>query len=273
MSSAGRGTRSRLRGRASAAVVTVVLVGVVSGCGGDDGDADEGGPGPTTAASTNLSDATLWLSFEDQGLTYQGETQFPDALGGPYAALVATANDGTVEVVAGVDGRGDALAFPEKCDADTGCPRAMLEVPPDTALDPGSEDFEFGAAVWVAPDQTTTGSNIMQRGRFDTEGGLWKLQVDSLEGRPSCVVRSGDDQVLVRSTVSVADSAWHRVVCRRDATGVEIDVDGVVDREAGETGSVATEWPLRIGSPGVGDQDDQFHGRIDDVFLKIAPST
>ena len=251
-------------------VCTMSSCGVVD-AGDDDGEGTD--PAPTAAATPDLSDAALWLSFEEQELTYRGETEFPDALGGAYAGLVVTANDGTVEVVAGADGRGDAVAFPEKCDATSGCPRAMLEVEPDADLDPGSGDFEFGAAVWVAPDQTTTGSNIVQRGRFDTEGGLWKLQVDSLEGRPSCVVRSGDDQVLVRSTVSVSDSAWHRVVCRRDATGVEIEVDGTVDREDGETGSVDSEWPLRIGSPGVGDQDDQFHGRIDDVFLRIAPST
>ena len=250
--------------------VVALLLCTTSSCGADDGEVTD--PAPTTAATPDLSDAALWLSFEEQGLTYGGETEFPDALGGPFAALVVTANDGTVEVVAGVDGRGDAVAFPEKCDEDAGCPRAMLEVEPDPALDPGSSDFEFGAAVWVAPDQTTSGSNIVQRGRFGTEGGLWKLQVDSLDGRPSCVVRSGDDQLIVRSTVSVADSTWHRVVCRRDATGVTIEVDGVVDRIDGETGSVDSEWPIRIGSPGLGDQDDQFHGRIDDVFLRIAPS-
>ncbi len=254
------------------AAVVALLACTTSGCGpGDDGGGGAD-PAPTTAPTSDLSDATMWLSFEEQRLTFRGETEFPDAVGGGFAALVVTANDGTVEVVAGADGRGDAVAFPEKCEPTTGCPRAMLEVPPDPALDAGTADFEFGAAVWVAPDQTTTGSNIVQRGRFDTEGGLWKLQVDSLEGRPSCVVRSGDDQVLVRSAVSVADSAWHRVVCRRDGSGVEIEVDGVVDREDGETGSVDSEWPIRIGSPGLGEQDDQFHGRIDDVYLRIAPS-
>jgi hypothetical protein len=252
--------------------LVALLAWTTSSCGAGDGDDEGTDPAPTTAAAPDLSDAALWLSFEEQELTYGGGTEYPDALDGPFAALVVTANDGAVEVVAGADGRGDAVAFPEKCDATAGCPRAMLEVPPDAALDPGTGDFEFGAAVWVAPDQTTTGSNIVQRGRFDTEGGLWKLQVDSIDGRPSCVVRSGDDQVLVRSSVPVADSAWHRVVCRRDATGVEIEVDGEVDREDGETGSVDSEWPIRIGSPGVGDQDDQFHGRIDDVFLRIAPS-
>ena len=41
------------------------------------------------------------------------------------------------------------------------------------------------------------------------------------------------------------------------------------DREAGRTGSVTNDWPVRIGGPGVGEGDDQFHGRIDDVYLRI----
>jgi Concanavalin A-like lectin/glucanases superfamily len=253
-----------------ATVVAVLVVLVAPGCAED----APAGPTQEAPAAPDLSDASLWLSFEEQGLTYEGGTEFPDALGGPFSGLVVTANGGTVEAVAGVDGRGDALAFPAKCDDTTGCPRAMVEVAADPALDPGTDDFEFGAAVWLAPDQTTEGSNLVQRGRFDTDGGLWKLQVDSLEGRPSCVVRAaGGEPVVVRSSVSVADSAWHRVSCRRDATGIEIDVDGTVDREEGATGSVVSDWPLRVGSPGVGDEDDQFHGRIDDVFLRTSPST
>lgn len=147
----------------------------------------------------------------------------------------------------------------------------MVEVLPDPALDPGEADFEFGATVWLAPDQTTSGSNILQKGRFGTDGGLWKLQIDSDEGEPSCVVRSGAELVSVRSSVSVSDSAWHRVVCRRDANGLSIRVDDTVDREEGATGPVSSQWPVRLGSPGVGDLDDQFHGRLDDVFLRIAP--
>lgn len=270
MSAARRGTGGRTRGRASVAALAALVVCVAGGCGGGDDEADGAGAPPTAASSPDLTDADLWLSFEDKDLTYDGGTTYPDALGGPFAALVVTANAGTVEAVAGVGGRGDAVEFPAACEASTGCPRAMLEVPPDPALDPGTRDFEYGAAVWLAPDQTAKGSNIVQRGRFDTGGGQWKLQVDGLDGRPSCVVRSGEDPVTVRSTVSVADSQWHRVVCRRDASGIEIDVDGTVVRQAGATGSVDSEWPIRVGSPGVGDLDDQFHGRIDDVFVRIA---
>ena len=98
----------------------------------------------------------------------------------------------------------------------------MVEVLPDPALNPGEGDFEYGAAVWLSPEQTTTGSNIVQKGRFGTAGGLWKLQVDTDAGEPSCVVRSGTDELIVRSSVSIADSAWHFVVCRRDKEGLSI---------------------------------------------------
>jgi len=84
-------------------------------------------------------------------------------------------------------------------------------------------DFEFGATVWLAADQTTHGSNIVQTGRFGTEGGQWKLQVDTVGGQPSCVIRgvaSGATPVVIRSEVSISDSSWHHVVCRREANTV-----------------------------------------------------
>jgi hypothetical protein len=254
-------------------VALAVLLLAASGCGpGSERDARPTGPKPTSRSGPDLSDADLWLSFEGETVGADGSTEYPDALGGQFAGRVVTANNGTVERVPGPDGGGDAVAFPEKCTAPSGCPRAMVEVPADPALNPGDSDFEYGAAVWLSPDQTTTGSNIVQKGRFATAGGQWKLQVDNEAGEPSCVVRSGVDELLVRSSVSISDSAWHFVMCRRDSEGLSIQVDDTVDRVDGRTGSVDSEWPVRVGSPGVGDQDDQFHGRVDDVFLRVVPA-
>lgn len=250
-------------------LAAVILV--ACGCGGPDPGADEQ-LGLPTRSGADLSDADLWLDFEDDAVGYDGATEYPDALAGRFAGRVVTANGGSVETVPGSDGVGGAVAFPAKCTARSGCARAMVEVLPDEALNPGERDFEFGASVWLAPDATTTGSNIVQKGRFAMDGGLWKLQVDSDEGEPSCVVRSGTDLVAVRSSVSIADSTWHNVSCRRDAEGVTIRVDDTVDRVDGRTGSVDNEWPVRVGSPGVSDGDDQFHGRLDDVFLRIDPA-
>ena len=272
MRGAGRlvhGVRPRT---ARVALAALLLVGAAGGCAPDTGqDARLPSPEPTTRSGPDLSDADLWLSFERTTVDYDGSTAYPDALGGPFAGRVVTANGGRVEQVSGVDGRGAAVAFPAKCTATSGCPSAMVEVLPSPALNPGDDDFEYGASVWLAPDQTTTGSNIVQKGRFGTAGGQWKLQVDNLAGEPSCVLRSADDQLIAHSSVSIADSAWHHVVCRRDEDGLSIRVDDTVDRVDGRTGSVSNQWPVRVGSPGIGDDDDHFHGRVDDVFLRIDP--
>ncbi|WP_224274709.1 LamG-like jellyroll fold domain-containing protein [Nocardioides lacusdianchii] len=267
---------ARLIARAivGAALLLLAACGAPSdGPTGQDGGSDGPAATSTETASVDLASADLWLAFEDSEASSEGTTEFPDAVGGDVVARVVSANGGRVEIVEGVGGTGSAIAFPPLCTGDAGCPRAMVEVESDPALEPGEDPFAFGATVWLAPEDTTTGSNIVQKGRFATDGGLWKLQVDDEEGHPSCVLRSGDTLLRVRSEVTVADSSWHRVVCSRDADGISIDVDGVEDREDGTLGSVDSEWPIRVGSPGVGDDDDQFHGRVDDVFLRLLPPT
>jgi hypothetical protein len=269
----GPGSLTRRAGSTSARLRAVAaLVVVLVATGGCGPDAEEDGSGsPTGSAGPDLSRADLWLSFDDD-VASDGTPGFEDDAGGLFVGRVVSVNDGEVEEVAGADGTGAAISFPPTCGAATGCPRAMVEVMADASLDPGSSDFEYGAAVWLAPDQTTSGSNIVQKGRFGTDGGQWKLQVDNDEGQPSCVVRGdrpGAEPLVVRSSVTIADSQWHRVVCRRAGDDLTIEVDGAVDREEGETGSVVSEWPVRVGAPGVGDEDDQFHGRIDDVYLLV----
>jgi Concanavalin A-like lectin/glucanases superfamily len=261
----GRPAKLRL-----AATVTAVAALVTAGCGGE-GATTRRAPVPerSSTAAVGHPDADLWLSFERTTMAYDGTSAYPDAAGGPYVGDLVSANGGRVTRVGGADGSSAAVAFPRACTSPRGCPRAMVEVTSADGLDPGSAPFEYGATVWLARDQTTTGSNIVQKGRFGTDGGQWKLQVDDTAGKPSCVVRSPEDELVVRSTSTVADSRWHHVVCRRDADGLSISVDGTVTRRAGRTGSVSNPWPVRVGSPGVGDHDDQYHGRVDDVFLRI----
>jgi len=251
------------------ALAALVLTAAATGCG-PDGD-DDAPPASQQTAGPDLSKADLWLSFDDD-VTADGTEGFEDAAGGLSVGLVVAANGGEVEQVPGADGSGSAVAFPARCTAATGCPRALVEVMQDPSLDPGSHDFEYGATVWLAADQTTSGSNIVQMGRFGTDGGQWKLQVDSDEGQPSCVVRGdgpGAEPVVVRSKVSISDSEWHRVSCRRDDDGLTIDVDGETQEKDARIGSVTSEWPIRVGAPGVGEGDDQFHGEVDDVYLLI----
>lgn len=252
--------------RRSLVVGVAVLVLGAGACGGSGGGGSGGGgpvaspgsgTGPGTgSAETEAGAPQLTLSFDGEG---------------DVRSAVLSRNGGAVEMVPGAPGSGLAAAFPERCVAAAGCPRALVEIAPDPALAPGTGPFAYGASVWLAADQTTSGSNIVQQGRFGSPGGQWKLQVDDAAGRPSCVVRTSAGDAWVRSTTSVADGAWHRVVCRRDADGLSIEVDGTVHRSRRTTGAVGASAPIRVGSPGVGDDDDQFHGRVDDVFLHVAP--
>lgn len=253
--------------------LVALLVGAAGGCVADTGgEARLQKPSPTPRLRTDLSDADLWLSFERATVDYDGSTAYPDALGGPFVGRVVSAGGGRLERVPGADAGGAAVALPARCATPRGCPRALVEIAPNRALNPGDDVFEYGASVWLSPGQTTTGSNIMQKGRFGTAGGQWKLQVDNVAGEPSCVVRSGTDQLVVRSSVSISDSAWHDVVCRRDGEGLSISVDDTVDRVEGPLGSLSNEFPVRVGSAGIAEQDDHFHGRVDDVFLRIDPA-
>ena len=64
----------------------------------------------------DLSEATLWLAFEDESVDFDGATVYPDALDGPFDGRVVTSGGGGVERTAGPADRGRAVAFPERCD-------------------------------------------------------------------------------------------------------------------------------------------------------------
>ena len=256
--------------RALVLLVPTALL-TLAGCGDGNGDGDGPVPSPTQDDAPDFSEAALWLPFDETATADDGAEQFPAGSGAPYAGTVVAANGGGVEQVPGPEGRGSALQFPDVCDEPTGCPMALVEVTPAAALEPGSGPFSWGASVRLAPSATTDGSNVVQQGRFGSEGGQWKLQVDGDEGMPSCRVRGEAGALVVTSTVSVADDAWHRVVCHRDDDGLSIAVDGEVVREPGPTGALASAEPIRVGSPGVNDGDDQFSGQVDDVFLELGP--
>ncbi|WP_459972673.1 LamG-like jellyroll fold domain-containing protein [Nocardioides pyridinolyticus] len=242
----------------SVLVVGLVVGALSCGCGGP----DAGAPDP---ARPTASPGGARSAHDEEAL------RLSISFDGGDRGAVLSGNGGTVDLVPGAPGRGLAAAFPERCTAASGCPRALVEVAPDPSLGPGARSFTYGASIWLAADQTTSGANVVQQGRFGSSDGQWKLQVDGAAGRPSCVIRSAAGEVVVRSSVSVADSEWHHVTCRRDAEGVSIEVDGTADRAAVPTGLVGGSAPIRIGSPGVAEGDDQFHGRIDDVFLEVEP--
>jgi hypothetical protein len=192
-----------------------------------------------------------------------------DESGHGHTLRIVAAHGGAVRPV--VHGHGLALAFPGECAAQV-CPHVALQSPSSTDLNPGTRDIAFGADVLLPAGDTSKGENIVQKG-YSVTSSQWKLQVDGVAGRPSCVL-VGDPDLTIRivySSISISDGHWHALQCRRVGGTLAIFVDGV-DRgliAVPATLSVRNERPLSIGAKGAFPDNDQFNGALDNVWVQI----
>ena len=192
-----------------------------------------------------------------------------DESGHGHTLRIVTAHGGAVRPV--VHGHGSALAFPAEC-AGPGCPHVALQSPSSADLNPGTRNLAFGADVLLPVGQTSKGENILQKG-YSVTSSQWKLQVDGMAGRPSCVLVD-DKRPRIRiaySSISISDGHWHALQCRRVGTTLAVFVDGV-DRghiAVPATLSVSNQRPLSIGAKGAFPDNDQFNGALDNVWVQI----
>lgn len=204
--------------------------------------------------------------------TFDSSGAIVDTSGRGHTLILVTGHGGTVRSIA--HGTGYALAFPAKCTAKAArsCPHAVLQTPGAADLNPGSRSIAYGASVLLAKSQTTDGQNVVQKG-YSATSSQYKLQVDGVAGRPSCVLvdDKGPTIRLVRSSVSVADGSWHTLECRRAGSSFAILVDGAIRGTltipAGL--SVDNNGPLSIGGKGASRDNDQFQGALDNVWIRI----
>ncbi|GAB2611944.1 hypothetical protein Aab01nite_67480 [Paractinoplanes abujensis] len=201
--------------------------------------------------------------------TFDGPSPLADVSGHGHDLTPVSRNGGTFGTVARNGGK--ALVFPPPC-AQEPCPRIALRAPTTAQLNPGRRPIRFGASVRLAADQTTKGENVMQKG-YSVRGSQYKLQIDGLAGRPSCVLvddRRPDIHAAI-SGVGVADDRWHDLECRRRGTRLTILVDDVVRGRATLPAdlSVSNHIPFSLGGKGSFADNDQFQGMLDDVWVQI----
>jgi hypothetical protein len=232
-----------------------------------------GSPAPTATRPDGAGGAAIGLATAPISVRWT----FDGGLGrsitdvdGQFPLRPISQNDGTLTFIP--RDAGLALQFPPRCTVDESlCPRAILEGVRVDALNPGTRPLQYGASVLMTHDDLGDGANVMQKGY--SVGGVtqFKLQVDHLEGHPSCVIASKNKIFKVESKIDVADGAWHSLSCARNGNRLSMGVDGV------ETGSVfvppslsiANAEPLRVGGKGANEGNDQYAGQIDDVHLTI----
>ncbi|BCJ71673.1 hypothetical protein CS0771_12170 [Catellatospora sp. IY07-71] len=225
-------------------------------------------PSPSAAPSRAVGAHGVLLDFSD-GLTVAR------VAGGEQTAVREERSTGGEVRLVPRDG-GWAVHFPARCqEADPKqCPRAILESSAGASLNPGTGRLHWGAAVLMTAEETSDGSNVVQKGYSQT-GSQFKLQVDGAKGLPSCVVAgpvAGVNGIhVVKAKRTVADGQWHRIACVREGDRLRIEVDGAAEAEITIPAEldITNDAPLRIGGKGVAVNNDQFHGTLDDVFVDI----
>ncbi len=223
------------------------------------------------AAHAEASGYRLLLDF-DSGESLASGTQVVDTSGWGNHGVVRTGFGGRLASSGRDDNR--HVRFPEPC-VDLLCPTALVSVPDDADLDPGTRSFAWGVYLRLQPDETSAGANLLQKGLWGDPGGQWKLQVDGQEGRPSCVVSGYRDgtyhRAEARAGVSVATGTWTGVTCRRTQTHVLVVVNGEVHGAAAMPPvHLDSAAPVTVGAKYSRYQDnDQFHGRLDHVRMRV----
>ena len=205
----------------------------------------------------------------DAGPTSTGRVV--DNSGRGVALRIRTADKGAVTFYSASGGR--YIRMPLRCAAGaTTCPRALLEGADDADLDPGTRTFRWGATIYLAKSQLAGSSNVMQKGVYTNES-QWKMQVGGEQGKAQCVVvgQGSGAAYVARSSVTVADSKWHKVVCVRNAGLLAVYVDGVNRGyvRVPTSLSIANDKPLRVGGPNFNTSSDMYHGFLDDVYASL----
>jgi hypothetical protein len=195
-----------------------------------------------------------------------------DTSGRGPVLTVRAADQGTIRFEGGPTG-GKYAAFPVACATDaTTCPRGLLEAANDADLNPGVRLFRWSARVHLLKEQVLGSSNVMQKGVTGT-GSLWKMQLGATTGRAQCVLSGAGSPTLyiARSTATVADGLWHKILCQRAGTSLAVYIDGV---QSGQTTipsnlTIGNTRPLRIGGPNFNTTSDMYHGLLDDVYAEL----
>jgi hypothetical protein len=224
---------------------------------------------PASAAPAGGADtvppATLVARYTFDAGAVDGHVADTSGRGG--ALTVRSADQGVIRF------SGGTAAFPAACRSGaTTCARGLLEAPNDADLNPGTRTFRWSARLAVSKSQLAGSSNVLQKG-VSTGGSQWKLQLGATNGRAQCVVAGTGTSgtYVVRSSESVADGAWHKIMCQRNGTSLSVWVDNVQRGAATIPSnlSISNSLPLRIGGPNFNTHSDMYHGQLDDVYAEL----
>lgn len=220
-----------------------------------------------TAATSAVFHPRFRFNF-DQGESLRSGTRVADVTGQHHYGVVRTSGRGHLSVEKGVHGKAAGYHPRRACR----CGKAIIQIKRNVHLNPFRHPFTFGASVQVRPRQAKPGRdpNIVQKGLYSQRGTQWKLQL--VGANPDCVFNGSKGVVTVLSPAAIDDGSWHRLACTRVRNVYTLKVDGVVQGTGtGRIGRIANSASVTVGGRALGHSasNDQYHGNLDNVYLKV----
>jgi hypothetical protein len=219
----------------------------------------------------------VFFTFDDLPVGTVGSNRLvTDTSANRNGGSVRVLSGGLITVVARTPAGDKAIKFPAPCPPELAgaCPRAIVQTEDPSSFDAADRDFAYGAHVLVSPTEVSPGAAILNKGRVTrTDDSEWKLQLEA-DGRASCVAvlpgAGGSRQAV--STARIADGTWHQVTCTRTGNELRIEVDGrATARVALPPGfRFETNAPLRLGGHSAQQDNAQFSGALDNVFVRLS---
>ena len=135
----------------------------------------------------------------------------------------------------------------------------------DESLNPGSGDFAI--SLWVLTRSNYDG-DILRKGSAGNSSTWYKLEHSPAvwSNKLSLNFNTDGTDATVTSTEAYDDGQWHFVVGQRQGDQAQLWIDGVLDKTAPVSGSIANAANLALGSKDTLD-DDFFNGVLDDVRI------
>ena len=268
---------ARHRGRRSGAAAAVLMLCLTACSPTAADDVTESGATARNAAQTPPA---VRFDFEDVADEVTS-LNVPNAGSSTGVAEAKGAADGRVLVEPGPDGQ--AARFPALDESGELARAVLVYTADDGALDPGEEDFRFGADFVldaVTQGENDDGNNLVQRG-LSADRVQYKLQAEN--GFASCRIEGDQGAVMVTATVRLQPQRWYRVMCGRegDEVSLHLESDGGKDLDtvtrSMRTGSLEFDAsvPLTMGGKLAPDGDvvrrmaDQLNGALDNVFVTV----
>ena len=133
---------------------------------------------------------------------------------------------------------------------------SRVVVPNAPSLNPKGKAFSFRARLKMDdPPQAGESYDVLRKGLVTSGGGDYKLEIVNRggEARAHCVVHSvlkNGNKVLasIVGSSDLADGAFHTVTCSKTSTGLELQVDSLLQTLEKRLGTVSNRAKLGLGA-------------------------